>query len=87
MSTLKHRLLTNWHLARIMRLGIGIMLLVMGIQNKDWAMGLFSVFFLYQALTDTGCCGSQACYTPPAVKNKGYLNTGQDEDVEYEEIK
>ncbi len=87
MNTLKQRLLTNWHLMRIMRLGIGIMLLVMGIQNKDWAMGLFSVFFLYQAVTDTGCCSSQACYTPPSAKDPASLNRAEGEDVEYEEIK
>ena len=87
MSTLKQRLLTNWHLTRIMRLGIGIMLLVMGIQNKDWAMGLFSVFFLYQAVTDTGCCSSQGCSTPARREAKGTVNNVPDEDIEYEEIK
>ena len=83
MSTLKQRLFTNWHLMRIMRLGIGAMLLVMGVQNKDWAMGLFSIFFLYQAVTDTGCCGSQGCYTTPVAKEKALPG----EEVEYEEIK
>jgi hypothetical protein len=86
MNTLKQRLLTNWSLPRIMRLGIGTMLLVMGIQSRDWAMGLFSVFFLYQAVTDTGCCGSGACYAPPASKNKMTASEGEKE-IEYEEIK
>ena len=69
MSTLRQRLFTNWHLMRISRAAIGIMMLVMGIQNKDWAIGLFSIFFLYQAVTDTGCCGSRECYIPPGKKD------------------
>ena len=87
MSTLKQRLFTNWHLMRIFRAAIGIMMLVMGIQNKDWAIGLFSIFFLYQAVTDTGCCGSQGCYNPPGRVNKDIAHTEQTEEVEYEEIK
>jgi hypothetical protein len=68
-----------------MRLALGIMMLVMGVQGKDWAIGLFSIFFLYQAVTDTGCCSSGACYTPPIRKN---TNSGTDvTTIEYEEIK
>ena len=87
MSAFKDRLTTNWHLMRIMRGGIGLMMLVMGIQSKDWALGLFSSFFLYQAITDTGCCGSQGCATP---KERNKINTSgpaTDLPVEYEEIK
>jgi len=85
MNTFRQRLLNNWHLMRIMRLGIGTMMLAEGIQSKDWAIGLFSFFFLYQAVTDTGCCGSQGC-------NTGYTRGGtkpavKTETIEYEEIK
>ncbi len=84
MSALKARLLTNWHLARIIRLGIGIMLLVSGIQAKDWVMGSFSLFFIYQAVADTGCCGSAGC-APRTMPVKG--DTNQEELTDYEEIK
>ena len=87
MSTLKQRLFTNWHLARLFRLGIGIMMLVVGIQNKDWMIGLVSAFFLYQAVTDTGCCGSQRCYTPKIRKTADPIGSVQEETIEYEEIK
>jgi hypothetical protein len=87
MSTLKARLLTNWHFVRVFRLGIGIMMLVMGIQNKDWAIGLFSAFFLYQAITDTGCCGSQGC-APPKRKGSDLSTTrNHNEVIEFEEVK
>jgi hypothetical protein len=84
MDSIKQRLLTNWHLMRIIRLAIGVWLLVVGIQTHDWPVGLFSIFFLYQAVTDTGCCGTQGCYTSaskPAAKREGT------EDIEYEEVK
>ena len=52
MSTLKQRLLYNWHAVRVMRLGIGIMLLVAAIQTKD-----FKTLFLL-AHTMKGLCAS-----------------------------
>jgi len=84
MNSLKQRLLTNWHLSRIMRTGIGVMMLVMGIQSRDWMIGAFSAFFLYQGITDTGCCGTQGCYAPQTRNSK---SAGETEAVEYEEIK
>ena len=86
MNHLKQKLFTNWHLVRIMRLGIGIMFLVMGFQGRDWAIGLFSIFFLYQAVTDTGCCGSQGCYNPP-VRKQNKDGVAASDNVEYEEMK
>ena len=85
MNTLKQRMLTNWDLMRIVRLGIGIMMLVMGIQAKDWALGLFSTFFLYQAITGTGCCGSRACDAPVGTSTKN--NWKESTPIEYEEVK
>ena len=85
MNSLKQRLLTNWHLMRIMRMAIGLWLLVFGIQAHDWASGLFSLFFIYQGVTDTGCCGAQGCYTPKRRSNN--IVPQIPEDTEYEEIK
>lgn len=81
MGSLKQKLLTNWHAMRILRAAMGLWLLIGGIQMHEWVAGLFSLFFLYQAVTDTGCCGTSACYTPPARKVQAT------KDVEYEEIK
>jgi len=86
-NKLKQRLFTNWNLLRMMRLGIGITLLVMGIQSKDWAVGLFSIFFLYQAVTNTSCCGAQGCYTPQNRETMDSVVPLQKETSEYEEIK
>lgn len=62
--------MTNWHLMRIIRLGLGIWMLVMAIQSKDIAIGLFSAFFLYTAIAGVGCCGPNGCYVPDRVVSK-----------------
>ncbi|PQJ12007.1 hypothetical protein CJD36_009465 [Flavipsychrobacter stenotrophus] len=85
MSSIKESLLTNWSLIRIVRLAIGIWMVGMGIQSKDWAVGLFGGFFLYQAVTNTGCCGSGACYTPP--RGRKFNREEPTKEIEYEEVK
>lgn len=64
MNTLKQRLFTNWHLMRIIRLGLSVWLLVMAIQSKDIAIGALALFFLFTAVTAAGCCGPQGCSVP-----------------------
>ena len=64
MNSLRQRVLTNWHLMRVLRLGLGVWILVMAIQTRDWTIGAFSGFFIYTALVGAGCCGSQDCYVP-----------------------
>ena len=86
MKGLKQRLLTNWHVARITRLVLGLLVLVMGIQMRDWSAGLISLVFLYMALANTGCCGVQGCYTP-AIKNKNTPLAETEKGIDYEEVK
>jgi hypothetical protein len=75
-------LLTGWHFMRWFRLAISIFIGVQAIQNHDAFSGMFAAFFLYQALTNTGCCGANGCAVPTA-KN----NTSNTEDVSFEEVK
>lgn len=64
MNSLRQRVLTNWNFMRLVRLGMGVWILVMAIQTRDWTIGAFSGFFIYTALAGAGCCGSQGCYVP-----------------------
>lgn len=50
---------------RIMRLALGIWIAVVAVKELDWITGLLAVFFLYQAVTDTGCCSSAGCRPRP----------------------
>lgn len=85
MNTIKQRLFTNWHLMRVVRLGLGLWLLVWAIQTKDWSIGAVSAFFVLMALTGTGCCGPQGCYNPGINNTTKLPETGR--ETEYEEIK
>lgn len=83
MSAWIDRIKTGWHPMRLMRAGIATMLLVTAFNYADWPMGIFGLFFLFQAVTDTGC-GLQGCSTPGKYR-KADSNTAV--EVEYEEIK
>ena len=66
---MKERLLTNWNFMRWIRLLIGIYIGIEAIRTQEIISGFFAVFFLFQAFTNTGCCGANSC-TVPLPKNK-----------------
>ena len=75
-------LLTNWNFMRVLRLGIGIYIAVQAIETQSVFSGVVAVFFIFQAVTNTGCCGSNGCAVP--IKKS---NPGKTEEVDFEEIK
>ena len=78
----KQTLLTNWNFMRFLRLGIGIYIAVQAIATQSAFSGVVAVFFIYQAVSNTGCCGSNGCALP--IKKS---NTDKTEEVDFEEIK
>jgi hypothetical protein len=62
-------------------LALSIIIIVQAIQIHDVLFGVFGSFFLYQALTNTGCCGVNGCV--PDV-NKNMHPT---EEIEFTEVK
>lgn len=74
-------ILANWHLGRALRLVFGIYAAYLGIFNQDYLSGAIGIFFLYQAFTNTGCCGTNACSTSP-----NNVKQPETEYVEFEEI-
>lgn len=83
MSSLKQMLGSNWHIMRILRLAVGVWIGIEAISSMQLLPGLVSIFFLYQAITNTGCCGAHACNTPTRTARR----SAPTEDVEYEEVK
>ena len=75
-------LLTGWDFMRLFRLGIGLFIGTQAIQTHDSVARMFAAFFLFQAITNTGCCGASGCAVP---------NTKVDQykivDTDFEEIK
>ncbi len=80
-SKLTKQIFTNWHPMRLIALAFGLILGYNWLTQGAAVSGALSVFFLFQAVTNTGCMAGQCA---PAV-------TGTEdqiiEDVEYEEIK
>ena len=74
--------LSDWHFMRFLRLGLGIYVAVQGIETQSIFSGIVAIFFLFQAITNTGCCGSSSCAVPTKKNNSNTI-----EDVEFEEIK
>ena len=78
----KETLFNNWNFMRFLRLGLGIYIAIQAIETLSILSGIVAVFFLFQAITNTGCCGTKSCAVPI---NKS--NSDKTEEVEYEEIK
>ncbi|MFN8360668.1 MAG: hypothetical protein U0264_12205 [Candidatus Kapaibacterium sp.] len=76
-----HTVLTGWHFMRWLRLGLGIFIGVQAIQMHDTFSGFIAVFFLFQAVTNTGCCGTSSCAVPQAPANTNDLDM-----IDYEEV-
>ena len=78
---IKKLLLTDWNFVRIFRLSLGISFAVYAIDSKDTVSGFVSLFLIFQAVTNTGCCGVSGCGVP-VTKN----NTNEQKVVEFEVI-
>lgn len=78
----KEILLTDWNFMRILRLGLGIYIAVQAVETQSTILGIFAVFILFQAITNTGCCGSNGCAVPIKKNNSDKI-----EEVDYEEVK
>ncbi len=83
----KERLMSNWHLMRIVRLAIGLYMAVGAVYMKEWMFGVMGAFFLYQALADATCCGAGGCNTRTPRQTYRQQKQAQEVDVDYEEIK
>ncbi len=68
---------------RWLRLGLGLFVGYQAIILHDVFAGVISGLFLFQAFTNTGCCGASGCAVP--TKAKGTAKEG--EMIEYEEVK
>lgn len=78
----KETLFQNWNFMRLLRLGLGIYIAVQAVETLSIFSGVVAVFFIFQAITNTGCCGSNGCAVP--IKKS---NPDQAEEVKFEEIK
>jgi hypothetical protein len=66
---------------RILRLALGVLIIVQGVQAQEWLfVGLGGLFSL-MPLLNIGCCGTSGCNTPIRKSNQ------KTEDITYEEVR
>jgi len=80
LETFKFNLLNNWTIMRWIRFALSIIILVQAIQLHDALFGVLGLFFLYQAVSNTGCCATSNCAAP-------IHTTKNNSDIEFEEVK
>ncbi len=81
-EAIKQTLFTQWSLMRVIRLVAGLFLTVQAVQMHDAIAGFISAILLFQAFTNTGCCGVSGCAVPATTKKSDAI-----QEVEYEEVK
>lgn len=73
--------LKNWNFMRVLRLTVGIFIIIMGIQTRDWLFVFLGAAFSIMPLFNVGCCSVNGCATPPSRRNT------HSEEITFEEIK
>lgn len=64
MDRLAKLLLTNWHIARLLQLAMGLTSLSYGIYIKDSIYIFVGLILLLQAVFNISLCGAAGCGTP-----------------------
>ena len=77
---MRERLLTNWHLLRLLRLIAGVAIAAQAFYLKEWMLFIAGTVFAAIALFHAGCCIYNSCNTYSSSTNKN------DKDIEYEEV-
>lgn len=81
----KETIFSNWHTMRWVALSIGIFLAAMAVWYQDAVTGLFSGFFIFQAVTNKGCMVSQACGVPQNKNPK--IGSDHETEIHFKEVK
>lgn len=82
----KKKLFTNWHTMRWVALATGIFFAGMAFIYKDALTGVLSAFFIFQAVTNTGCMVAQSCGLPAGTANMNQDASSKNE-IEFTEVK
>ena len=80
LETIKYNLINNWNIVRGFRLVISIFIIVQAILLHELLFGFFGCFFLYQALTNTGCCATTGFVATTHKNDNG-------DDIQFTEVK
>lgn len=83
---MKERLLTGWTITRVIYIGLGIMVIMNGVQAHHWLSIFFGIYFASMGLFSFGCASGN-CYTGYTTNQSNPTTTTNIIEVEYEEVK
>ncbi|MEI7628850.1 MAG: hypothetical protein WCJ80_11445 [Bacteroidota bacterium] len=75
-------ILSNWNFMRAVRLILGVIIIVQGIEAKEWMYAFAGILLSGMAVANIGCCGVGGCQVPTRKEN---VLTNH-KDITYEEI-
>lgn len=69
------RYISKWSFSRALRSGLGVLILIQGIDSREWFFIAIGAVFALMAVFNYGCCSSGACdithgYSDNETKNK-----------------
>jgi len=79
---LTYRLRNNWHTMRWIVLIVGLVLMVQSVRYSDLLSAVLGGFFLFQAITNTGCLLGQGQCGVSIPENESKENT----QIEFTEV-
>ncbi len=74
-------ILTGWNIPRVLRLVLGAIIIIQGIQTTGWLAIAAGILFSLTALFNVGCCSVGTCSVPLPKKQD------QTKPVDYKETK
>lgn len=74
-------LLTNWNAMRILRLVLGVVVIVQGVNNGEALYFVLGGMLVLMALANAGCCGAGGC----AVDTRSN-RVKEEKEIVYEEV-
>jgi hypothetical protein len=74
-------LLTNWNAMRLLRLVLGIIVIVQGVNNTEVLYLVLGGMLVFMALANVGCCGTTGC-----AVNTRKTKAIEEKEVVYEEV-
>lgn len=60
----KETFFNNWNLMRWLRLALGIYISIQAVETLSLFLGLVGAIFLFQSITNIGCCSTNGCAVP-----------------------
>jgi len=64
MLNIRQMISSDWHLMRVIRLGAGLFIAYQAWHDGSYLTGLLAGIFIFQAITNTGCCAGGSCTLP-----------------------